>query len=98
MMTPFFAVDANILEDHRVTLSQLAEELKISVGFVDKQILHDHLHMRKLSFTVDTTDGYTILKAGTSQLMPEIFENGLRKGEGIFRQTYHTGRNMGPSL
>ncbi|XP_029639742.1 protein GVQW3-like [Octopus sinensis] len=40
-------VEAAILEDHRITIRQLAQEVKISVGSV-KKIIHD-LPMRKLS-------------------------------------------------
>ncbi|XP_029651438.1 protein GVQW3-like [Octopus sinensis] len=36
------------LEDHRITIRQLAQEVKISVGSVGK-IIYDHLNMRKLS-------------------------------------------------
>lgn len=41
-------VEAAILEDRRITVRQLAQDVKISVGSVDI-IIHDHLHMRKLS-------------------------------------------------
>ena len=41
-------VEAAILEDRRITVRQLAQDVKISVGSVEK-IIHDHLHIRKLS-------------------------------------------------
>ena len=41
-------VEAAILEDRRTTVRQLAQGVKISVGSVEK-IIHDHLHMRKVS-------------------------------------------------
>lgn len=41
-------VEAAILDDRRITVRQLAEDVKISVGSVEK-IIHDHLYMRKLS-------------------------------------------------
>lgn len=40
-------VEIAILEDRSITVRQLAQVAKISVGSVDK-ILHDHLHMQKL--------------------------------------------------
>ena len=41
-------VEAAILDDRRITVRQLAHEVKISVGSVEK-IIHDHLHMGKVS-------------------------------------------------
>ncbi|XP_014782081.1 protein GVQW3-like [Octopus bimaculoides] len=41
-------VEAVILEDHRITIRQLAQEVKVSVGSV-KNIIHNHLQMRKVS-------------------------------------------------
>ncbi|XP_014785636.1 protein GVQW3-like [Octopus bimaculoides] len=41
-------VGSTFLKDHRITIRQLAQEMKINVGSVEK-IIHDHLHMRKLS-------------------------------------------------
>ncbi|XP_014785205.1 uncharacterized protein LOC106879959 [Octopus bimaculoides] len=41
-------VEIAILWDHRITIQQLAQEVKISVRSVEN-IIHDHLHMRKLS-------------------------------------------------
>ncbi|XP_063847842.1 protein GVQW3-like [Scylla paramamosain] len=41
-------VEAAILEDRRITVHQLAQDVKINVGSVDK-ILHDHLYLWKLS-------------------------------------------------
>jgi histone-lysine N-methyltransferase SETMAR len=41
-------VEAAILEDRRITVRQLAQDVKISVGSVEK-VIHDHLHMRKVS-------------------------------------------------
>ena len=41
-------IETAIMEDHRVTVHQLAHEVKISVGNMEK-ILHDPLHMGKES-------------------------------------------------
>lgn len=41
-------VEAAILENRRVTVRDLAQNVKISVGSVEK-IIQDHLHMRKVS-------------------------------------------------
>ena len=41
-------VEADILEDRRITVCQLAHEVKISVGSLEK-IIHDYLHMGKVS-------------------------------------------------
>ncbi|KAK8384231.1 hypothetical protein O3P69_009169 [Scylla paramamosain] len=41
-------VEAAILEDRRITVRQLAQDVDINVRSMDK-IIHDHLHMRKLS-------------------------------------------------
>ncbi|XP_014767990.1 protein GVQW3-like [Octopus bimaculoides] len=43
-----YKVEATILEDCRITFRQLAQELKITVGTVEK-IIHDQLLMRRLS-------------------------------------------------
>ncbi|XP_029634904.1 uncharacterized protein LOC115210442 [Octopus sinensis] len=40
-------VEATILEDHRITIRQLGQEVRIRIGSVEK-IIHDHLHMWKL--------------------------------------------------
>lgn len=40
-------IKAAILEDHHITLRQLAQDVKICVGSVEK-IIHDHLHMQKV--------------------------------------------------
>ena len=41
-------VEAAILEDRRITIRQIAQEVKISTGSVET-IIHNHLHMRKVS-------------------------------------------------
>jgi len=41
-------VDAAILEDWRITIRQIAKEVKFSTGSVET-IIHDHLHMHKVS-------------------------------------------------
>ena len=41
-------VEAAILEDRRITIRQIAQEVKISSGSVET-IIHDHLHMHKVS-------------------------------------------------
>lgn len=41
-------VEIGILEGRRITVRQLAQDVKISVGSVDK-ISRDHMHMQKVS-------------------------------------------------
>lgn len=41
-------VEAAILEDFRITIQKLTQNVKINVGLVEK-IIHDNLQMRKLS-------------------------------------------------
>lgn len=41
-------VETATLEGRRFTVRQLAQDVKISIGSVDR-IIHDHLHIQKLS-------------------------------------------------
>ena len=41
-------VETAILEDRRITIRQIAQEVKISIGSVET-IIHEHLHMQKVS-------------------------------------------------
>ncbi|XP_029650201.1 uncharacterized protein LOC115223668 [Octopus sinensis] len=56
-----YKMEAAILEEHRITIRQLAQEVKISVGSVEK-LIHDHLHMRKLSARINSSQALLTMR------------------------------------
>ena len=51
-------VEVAILEDRRITVRQLAQDVKISIDPVEKKI-HDHVNMQRL---MDTTPAHNLQK------------------------------------
>lgn len=83
-------VEAAISEDHHITVHQLAQDVKVIVGSVDK-IIHDHLHMRKLSARWVPRLLTPFQKQEKSPVLPGSFDHVPSKPGGVLQQTNHAG-------
>ena len=72
-------VETAILDDRCITTRQLAHEVKISVGSVEK-IIHDHLHISWM----DSTVIHSFPETRTSRVLRSSFDHVPRQPGGLF--------------
>ncbi|XP_029638100.1 uncharacterized protein LOC115213307 [Octopus sinensis] len=70
--------ESTSLEDHRITIGHLAQEMKICVGSVEKNHLRTFTHA-EVVYTIDSPDAHIFSEARTSQLLPGSFGKKRRR-------------------